>query len=163
MIIALIGMTGAGKTTVGKILANKLNYDFLDTDELIRAETQKTPAEIFAESGEDAFRTIESETLENIFAGNHKNIILSCGGGIILREQNRGLLRQNSRVVWLLRPFEEIAKSPEILSRPPVNNNLDNYIKIFKARESLYTQTCHFKINFIHADEAAARIIAKVI
>jgi len=162
MIIGLIGMTGVGKTTVGEILATKLNYDFLDTDELISTRTKKTPAEIFAESGEYIFRNIESKTLANILADD-KNIILACGGGIILREKNRELLRQNSRVIWLVRPLQEILKNPKILSRPPINNKLENYIKILKARESLYAQTCHLKINFINAEEAVNQIIAQFI
>ena len=163
MIISLIGMTGAGKTTVGKILADRLHYNFLDTDEIIRENTKKTPAEIFAESGEDAFRTIESETLENIFTDNKNNIILSCGGGIILRENNRAVLRQKSRIVWLIRPSEIILKNPDILNRPPINNDPENYHKIFKARESLYAQTCHVKINFADAEESAGKIIAQFI
>jgi shikimate kinase len=163
MIIALIGMTGSGKTTVGKILADKLHYDFLDTDDIIYQNTQKSPAEIFTESGEEFFRNIESETLENIFKiHNNKNIVLSCGGGIILREKNRGLLRQNSRVIWLVRSFEEIMKNPEILNRPPIYNNPETYIKIFQARKNLYAQTCCFRIDVTDANGAADKIIAEL-
>lgn len=160
MIIALIGMTGVGKTTVGKILARKLSYAFLDTDEIISAVTQKKPAEIFAESGEQIFRNIESETLENALVRD--NIVLSCGGGIILREKNCGLLKQKARVIWLVRPVEQIMQNPEILSRPPIYNKPENYANALKARESLYAQTCHLKINFSDAGEAAAQIIAKL-
>lgn len=161
MIISLIGMTGAGKTTVGQILARKLNYGFCDTDELISAAAKKSPAEIFAESGEEYFRNIESETL--LSALMLDNTVLSCGGGIILREKNRELLRRISTVVWLTRPFEHIRGNAEILRRPPINNIPENYLKIFEARKSLYAQTCHFRIDsagFTDAHEAAARIIA---
>ena len=152
MIIALIGMTGVGKTTVGKILARELNYRFLDTDEKITALTQKEPAEIFMESGEEIFRDIESEALED--ALRYNNTVLSCGGGIILRKKNRELLRQHAHVVWLTRSFEKIIESPAILCRPPIDGAPENYKKAFKARENLYAQTCHLIIdltNFILA------------
>ena len=172
MKIALIGMTGVGKTTVGKILAENLGCDFIDIDEMIIETTKKTPAEIFAEDGETVFRDIESNILEHTLTQDTADSIISCGGGIVLREKNRELLRQNAVVLWIMRPLDDIMqKSPEILSRPPINNNLENYVKNFKARESLYAQTCHFKIDLADfcstentADEAAAeiaRVIAK--
>ena len=172
--IALIGMTGVGKTTVGKILAENLGCDFIDIDEMIIETTKKTPAEIFAEDGEEVFRDIESNILEHTLMQDTTDSIISniisCGGGIVLRERNRELLKKTSIVVWIMRPLDDIVqKSPEILSRPPINNNLENYVKNFKARESLYAQTCHFKIDLADfcstastANEAAAEI-ARVI
>ena len=170
MKIALIGMTGAGKTTVGKILAGKLGCRFLDTDELITATMKKTPAEIFAGDGEAAFRDIESETLERALTSDTidtidagSGTVLSCGGGIVLREDNRRLLRQCAVVVWIMRPLADILrKSPEVLARPPINNDPENYAKHFKARESLYAQTCHFEIDSSDAEAAADEIICRL-
>ena len=160
MIISLIGMTGAGKTTVGKILGKKLGFDFFDSDEIIRRNTQKPPTEIFGLYGEKFFRSIESETLKKILAQN-KNIVLACGGGAVLCEKNREMLKQNSFVVWLVRPVEEILKNPEVLYRPPIIGSPLIYMRIFKARKSLYAQTCRLKIGFTDANEAAEKI-AKV-
>ncbi|MCL2774516.1 MAG: shikimate kinase [Oscillospiraceae bacterium] len=161
-IISLIGMTGVGKTTVGKCLSEKSGREFLDLDLIINKKTEKTPSEIFASYGEEAFRNIETEELLNIFEKYYKynkNIILSCGGGIILKEANRDMLKKNSFVVWLLRPVGEIIKNEEILSRPPINGDIKNYIEIFKRRESLYNEICDLKIEYADISEAVGNII----
>ena len=158
-IISLIGMTGVGKTTVGKILAEKLNYKFLDLDSIITEKTGKTPAEIFSLYGEGAFREAETEELENIFKNYDKNFILSCGGGIILKEKNRELLKEKSFVIWLIRSISEIIKNEEILKRPPINNNINNYTEIFNQREKLYAETCNLKIEYENVSEAVENII----
>ena len=160
-IISLIGMTGVGKTTVGRILADKLNLRFLDLDVIIAEKTGKTPSEIFALYGEETFRQIETEELENIFEKYNENLILSCGGGIILKEKNRELLKKNSFVVWLLRPLDEIVKNKGIFSRPPINNDINNYIELFKKREKLYAETCEngLKLEYTNVSSAVENII----
>ena len=161
-IIALIGMTGVGKTTVGKILAEELNFKFSDLDAVIAEKTKKSPSELFALYGEEAFRKIETEELGNIFKNHDKNLILSCGGGIVLKEKNKELIKKNSFAVWLLRPLDEIIKNEEILKRPPINNDVKNYIKIFKRREKLYAETCDLKIEYIHVPAAVKNIIKAI-
>jgi len=158
-IISLVGMTGVGKTTVGQALAEKLNFDFLDLDLTVTEKTGNTPSEIFSLCGEETFRKTESDELENIFENYRKNLILSCGGGVVLKEKNRVLLRKNSFIVWLLRPLGEIIKNEEILRRPPINNDINNYINIFKAREKLYAGTCDLKIEYTDVPEAVGLII----
>ena len=151
--ISLIGMTGAGKTTVGQILAEKLNYKFFDLDKIITEKTKKTPSEIFSIHGEDFFRQTETEELENIFENNkNQNFILSCGGGIILNERNRKLLKEKSFVIWLIRPIGEIIKNQEILNRPPINNDINNYIEIFSRREKLYAETSSHGLKIEYTD-----------
>ena len=161
-IISLIGMTGVGKTTVGKILAEKLNLIFLDLDLIITEKTGKTPSEIFSLYGEETFRQIETEELENIFINYNNNFILSCGGGIVLKEKNRKILKENSLAVWLLRPVSEIIKNKEILQRPPVNNDINNYTRLFHQREKLYAETCALKIDYIDVSDAVKKIMAYV-
>ena len=158
-IISLIGMTGVGKTTVGQILSGKLNYNFFDLDQIITEKTGKSPSEIFALHGEEFFRKTETEELEIIFKNNNKNFILSCGGGIVLKEKNRGLLKKNSYVIWLIRPVSEIIKNPEILKRPPINNDINNYKNIFKMREKLYSETCDIKIEYTDISKSVENII----
>ena len=158
-IIALIGMTGAGKTTVGQVLAGRLNFKFLDLDLMITEITGKTPSEIFSLHGEEMFRRTETGELEKVFENYSQSLILSCGGGIVLKERNRELLKKNSFVVWLLRPFEEIIKNGEILKRPPINGDANNYINIFKKREKLYAEICDLKIECADVSESAERII----
>jgi len=153
-------MTGVGKTTVGKILAQKLNFDFLDLDLLITRKTGKTPAEIFALYGEEKFREIESEELENVFRNHTQNFVLSCGGGIVLREANIETLKKNSFVVWLVRDIDEIAKTPEILSRPPINGDINNYTELFGRREKLYEKTSDLKTGCSDISSAVKNILA---
>ena len=166
-IISLIGMTGVGKTTVGRAAAKRLNYIFLDLDEIIADETKKTPHEIFDVYGEAEFRRIESEQLKKIFENftankNHGEVlILSCGGGIILRAENNILLKKYSYVVWLDRPVEEIMKSVEVMSRPPINGDINNYISLKNEREILYSSVCDLKIEYRDTEEAIALLLSE--
>lgn len=160
-VISLIGMTGAGKTTVGQALSEKLNCDFLDLDFLICEKTKKNPTEIFSLHGERAFRKIEASELKKIFKTRAGNLILSCGGGTVLKRGSRRLLKRNSFVVWLIRPAGEIAKNEEIINRPPINGDMADYIKIFEQRKKLYAKTCEkgLKIEYSGVLEAVEKII----
>ncbi|MEM8536096.1 MAG: shikimate kinase [Chloroflexota bacterium] len=104
--IALIGLSGTGKSTVGQVLAERLGWSLLDTDATIVEQTGRSAAEIFAENGEAVFRDLETQVLANIFA--HTPCIVATGGGIVLRETNRTLLQQNSYIVWLDAPIETL-------------------------------------------------------
>jgi shikimate kinase len=96
--IYLIGMMGSGKTTVGKLLAEKLNYRFFDTDDCIEQLAQKTISEIFTTEGEARFRQLESQTLRKVSA--YTNSTIATGGGIVQRPENWNYLRQGS-IIWL--------------------------------------------------------------
>lgn len=99
MNIALVGMMGCGKSTIGKLLAEKLNLTFIDTDILIVKKENRSINDIFADSGENYFRGIETSILKNTLVGN--NQIISTGGGIIKKEENIKLLKENSIVIYL--------------------------------------------------------------
>ena len=96
--IYLIGMMGAGKTTVGKLLAEELDYNFFDTDIEVEKLAQKTITEIFAREGEAKFRELESQILEQV--STSYNRVIATGGGIVERDQNWNYLR-TGLVVWL--------------------------------------------------------------
>ena len=91
--IYLIGFMGAGKTTVGKELEKLISYKFQDMDELIVEDSNMEITEIFASKGEDYFRDLESKKLIEI--SNKDSLIVSTGGGIILRNTNREILYRN--------------------------------------------------------------------
>ena len=99
--IILIGFMGCGKTSVGKKLAEALDIEILDTDELIEKEQNKSISSIFAEEGESAFRAMETECLKNMLNRKDGNFVLSVGGGLPIREENRKLLSQIGHVVYL--------------------------------------------------------------
>ena len=97
--IVLIGMMKSGKTSVGKMLAEKTNMEFIDTDRHIEIEANKSIAEIFEQDGEDVFRKIESKVLIEVLES--ENQIISTGGGIVLSKQNREEIKNNSLSIWL--------------------------------------------------------------
>ncbi|MFW6029713.1 MAG: shikimate kinase [Halanaerobiales bacterium] len=107
MIISLIGFMGTGKSTVGKYLAEKLDYQFIDTDSEIENIAAKDISQIFAESGEEYFRKIESIVLEKLIKQNN-NIVLSTGGGIVISANNRKILENKTRAFLLKASPEEI-------------------------------------------------------
>ena len=98
--IALIGMMGSGKTTIGAELKKVLpEYDYVDLDELIEKSTQKKISEIFLKYGEPHFRILESDKINAVMKNN--NQIISLGGGAFESENNRKLLLDNSKVIYL--------------------------------------------------------------
>jgi shikimate kinase len=97
--IALIGLSGAGKSSVGRALADGTGWPLRDTDALIVAAAGRTIAEIFAAEGEPHFRELEAAALEEALAGGPA--IVATGGGAVLREANRALLRERARCIWL--------------------------------------------------------------
>lgn len=99
--IILVGFMGCGKTSVGKRLAQTLECDFLDTDELIEQEQGRTISDIFATDGEAAFRTMETECLRTLLGRAGDGFVLSVGGGLPVREENRALLKELGIVILL--------------------------------------------------------------
>lgn len=104
MLIALCGYMGCGKSTVGKLLAEKIGYDFLDTDLYIEENQGKSIPEIFANIGEDGFRKIETQAINNTL--ELKNTVISLGGGAVLKNENKQLLK-NAFVIFLNSSFED--------------------------------------------------------
>jgi len=96
----LVGYMGAGKSTVGKQLANKTGKIFLDTDYLIVKQMNLTINDIFEKYGEDYFRELETKLLENL-CNSAKDCVISCGGGLPMRSENRPYLKRLGKVVYL--------------------------------------------------------------
>lgn len=140
--VALIGYRGTGKTTVGRLLADRLGLDFADTDAEIERRLGRPIAEFWAEHGEPAFRDREEETLRDLTA--RPGLVLATGGGAILRPANREALRRFGPVVWL-------KADPHVLAdrlrhdagrRPALTSAglLDEIAAVLAAREPLYRQ-----------------------
>ena len=106
--IALIGFMGTGKTVVGQVLAEKLNRQFIEKDALIEKKAGKTIPEIFSEDGEIAFRELEIEVVKEISRG--ENLVIACGGGVVLNKINTDRLRETGITVYLTASPEVILK-----------------------------------------------------
>jgi shikimate kinase len=98
--LILVGMMGAGKTTVGRLLSQQLGWDYLDSDAQVVARTGRSVPELFAERGEAAFRAEESRVLAAALSGAEP-VVVSAAGGVVLSEANRDLLVRSGTVVWL--------------------------------------------------------------
>jgi len=146
--ISTIGLMGAGKTSHGKVLAEKLGYVFKDIDDAIVEKQQQPITEIFATHGEDFFRQLEYEELLESFNAEQPHII-SCGGGIVLNEKNRELLRSHSIVLWLYASPEAIMQRVDISKRPllQVENPLEKLQELLDARKGLYAHTAHIIVS----------------
>ncbi len=160
--IYLTGMMGSGKSTVGSIIADTLNLPFIDLDNVIEKSAGKTIAAIFVEDGESQFRYLESQTLK-LYA-NGGRAIISCGGGIILSAENRGLMKLTGKVVLLSAKIDTLLsriKAPA--SRPLLNqvHTESSLIDILNEREIHYKSTADLEIdtNNYTPEEIAKKII----
>ena len=130
----LIGMMGVGKTTIGQLLAHQLGYRFFDTDVLIERVAQKTIPEIFAESGEENFRELESKVLQQLSIETRS--VIATGGGIVQRQMNWSYLRQGL-IIWLDLELEVLKQRLAGDGNRPLADKLES---LLKKRSPLYAQ-----------------------
>lgn len=157
----LVGMMGAGKTTVGQEIARELGYGFLDTDAVISQATKKSINQLFAEVGEAEFRQIESKILAEVCA--YTNLAIATGGGIVTQQKNWSYLR-HGLIVWLDVPIEVLAaRLANDNTRPLLqdDNLLAKLQLLLQQRRSLYNQA-DLRID-VSAEETSAQIATKVI
>lgn len=143
-----MGFMGAGKTTVGRKLAKTLSWEFIDTDEWIEKEQGKKISDIFAESGETAFRDMETELLKTL-QERDGHFVLSIGGGMPVREENRALLQSLGTVVYLKTSKEEIIKRVSgAKNRPLLQGGAleEKVTALMNARESIYKETAQVEV-----------------
>jgi len=136
--VFLIGMMGAGKTTVGGLLASELGYGFCDTDVLIEQIAGKTINEIFADDGEETFRNLETQVLSELSA--YQQLIVATGGGIVLKPQNWSYLHYGL-VVWLDVPVPMLIERLREDTTRPLLQKPDPALElqqILDQRRSLY-------------------------
>ncbi|HEY4678791.1 MAG TPA: shikimate kinase [Candidatus Angelobacter sp.] len=141
--VVLIGFMGAGKTTVGRALAKRLRWNFLDLDDVIEQREHKDVAEIFALFGEPAFRSMESEALEALLQDQQagSDLILALGGGAFVQKQNRDALISAGAITVLLEaPVEELRRrcQAERKARPLAQQDA-RFNELFAARRADYS------------------------
>ena len=147
--IVLVGPMGSGKTSVGRRLACVLKRDFFDSDFEIVARTGVAIDHIFDVEGEEGFRNRETSMLTDLC--EISNIVIATGGGIVIKPENRELLKHNSFVVYLSSSVEQlVARTARSKSRPLLerSTNREQTIKdILKARESFYQEVADIVID----------------
>ena len=139
--ISLIGFMGTGKSTLGKALAYKMKYKFIDVDLLIGKKEGKKISDIFNNNGEEYFRNIESQTISNIDFSIPS--IISCGGGAIISKDNVDIICSNSKVVWMWNDMDDIKKRITGEGRPMFKDAAT----LFSRRIPLYAKACDVCIN----------------
>lgn len=113
--VALIGMPGSGKTSAGRNLAELCGRTFVDMDVNFSERFGRTPAEVIETDGEQAFRSMETQALSEVAKGS--GLVISCGGGVVTRPENRDLLRQNSTVVMVDRRLDQLSSKGRPISK----------------------------------------------
>jgi shikimate kinase len=152
MILTLIGYRATGKTTLAKLLAQRLGWQWIDADVEIERLAGKTIARIFAEDGEPAFRDLEAQVIADLC--RRDKLVLAAGGGAPLCEENRRIMRQSGKVVWLKAQSETILKRmsgdattdqrrPSLTGRDP----LEEIVQLLALREPMYRDTADFTID----------------
>jgi shikimate kinase len=163
--IALIGYRGTGKTTVGRLLADRLSWAFADCDDYIEAAAGKSVAEIFSAEGEAGFRDREAAVLRDLCT--RERHVIATGGGAVLRPTSRGLLKSSGFIAWLVAPPETILCR---LQHDPVNaarrpnltstGGIDEVRRLLAARVPLYRELADFVAD---ADSPSPEAVATAI
>jgi shikimate kinase len=167
MNLVLVGYRGTGKSTVARLVALRLGWEWLDADVEVELRAGKSIAAIFAAEGETAFRDLESEVLRSLVG--RQRLVLAAGGGAVLRPENRLILRQLGKVVWLKADAptiqERLVADETTAARRPhltASGGLAEIVELLTRREPLYRETCDFEIDTVGRSpgEIAEEIVA---
>lgn len=163
--LVLVGLMGAGKTTVGRVCAQRLGRGFVDTDDLVEAGAGVTVADLFASEGETSFRQRERAAVIEALA-SPEPLVIACGGGAVVDPSNRAALRQQGFVVWLIADPDELAarvgddtKRP-LLAGPGKAMTLK---RLSALRSDAYEEAADVAVDTDHrsVDEVADEVIAR--
>ncbi len=153
--IALVGMPGSGKSTLGKSIATLMGRKFIDIDKVIINETGKSIPEIFQTKGEAYFRQLETEVLHRF--AKESQLVISTGGGSILSQENQNALLANSTIIEVTRPLDMLIKD----NRPILKNT--SIEKLFEERKDIYKNISHISIkNDSNVEIIAKKILKKI-
>ncbi len=157
--IILIGMMGSGKSTIGKVLADMLKFDFVDFDEVIVQKQGMSIPEIFEKYGEDFFRTLESNAVRE-FLGC-KNKIIATGGGILKNQQNLENLKKIGKIFYLDAPANILYRRINGDTNRPLLKTLEEFEQTLNEREGSYSKAHHAIDAASTPQEIAREIIEK--
>jgi shikimate kinase len=163
--IVLIGMMGAGKSSVGDCLARRTKLAMHDTDEIVASKFRMSIPEIFVKHGEDKFRKAETEALRGL--ATTEQAIIVTGGGIVLRDENSDALKRLGVVVWLDSNEETLfrrASQPGTRPLLEAENPRTAFARILQARLPLYANIAHIRVDtsVLTDEEVAVAILGKL-
>jgi len=154
--LALVGMPGCGKSTVGRQLARQLGLDFVDSDHEIEQRIGMPIRDFFAAHGEPAFRDIEADVIERL--SGQAGIVLATGGGAVLRPSNRDALHSRMHVFYLRATAEDLHRRLRNDTHRPllqVADPLRRLRELYRERDPLYRRTAHFIVESVRPSVAA--------
>ena len=156
--LILIGMMGCGKSTVAALLARRLGWELADTDSLVEAREGCSIPALFAQRGEGYFRDCERQVSEEL--SRRTGLVIACGGGLPLREDCIGPLRESGTVLFLRRSPEEIYDKVSMAGRPLGQQGREAFLARYAKREPVYRACAHHQVEVQAApEETAARIL----
>jgi shikimate kinase len=161
--VYIVGFMGSGKTTVGRLLADRIGWKFVDLDEEIENHEQRSVAAIFDQGGEAEFRRIEHQLVRqhvrSVECG--KPMVIALGGGTFVQPDNFALLENNGVTVWLDCPLEVIEKRVVLTSDRPLARDLNHLRKLYEQRRENYARA-DFRVEVCSEDpqENLAAIMA---
>ena len=156
--IILIGMPGCGKSTFGKILAEKLHRKFVDADTYLEQKEGKTIPELFAVS-ESCFRDAEERTIQEL--SQKENLVIATGGGVVKREINMTHLKKSGLILFIDRKPEDIVSDVEVGTRPLLAEGAQKVFDLYKERIELYRKSADVIVeNTGSLDEVVEEIIS---
>lgn len=150
--LILVGMPGCGKTTLGQAVAAAMGRELVDCDAEIVRRAGKSIPDIFAQDGEDAFRALEGDVLRDVCRGH--GLVISTGGGAVLRPENRNAMRQNGRVCLIRRPIEALPRDGR-----PLSESADAVARLWQVRRAAYEATADYSVANDETVETAAERI----
>jgi shikimate kinase len=162
--VVLVGMPGAGKSSVGRRLARELGRPFADADEQLELATGRTIPQIFRDDGEATFRRLETQTLSELLT-RHTPLVIAAGGGAVISEENRLLLGNHSVVVWLRGSAEFLIGRTDPTHRPLLSDDpSEAYRRLELERAELYEAVADEIVDiepFHSGDEKPKRLLAR--
>lgn len=161
-IIAIIGLMGVGKTTLGLKLADKLGYYFIDSDQEIEDREKRSINDIFDKNGEKYFREIEKKVIQEVILRDEK-IVLSLGGGAFINEEVRKILKEKAIVIWLHASIDNILHRIGYKNNRPLLNKVNKrktLEDLVKKRYSIYAES---DFNFDTGEENQESVINKIV
>ena len=159
--IFLVGPMGAGKSTIGRLLASELNLSFRDSDRVIEERTGADIPWIFDMEGEEGFRERETAVLTEL--STEANVVIATGGGIILRELNRTIMKSSGFVCYLTASIDQLVERTSRDKKRPllqVENPRQKIIDLLSLRDPLYRDAADFVIN---TDRRSPKAVAQEI